>query len=414
MKNKKVVLKSLIGIFMCIEIISIFLMMKANQNRELYKKEIKNNENALAIYIKSEDGSYVKSFGNTWPGEGYRLNENYTKCLDLNSELIENAFSYADNTFTLTTTKVAFCYLFFDATGVPAGLDIFNSSPSGLEKSTLLGNMYRFVGQQSSGVNNYVCFGTSDQGECTSYPDKYMYRIIGIENDTYRLKVIKKDALDSTYSWASDNTTYTPWSESQIFYALNGDDFLRTDNYISDAWRNKIDNYNWLYGSMMHSDTTYGAKQGANGIYDIESGKTLAKWYEKAEANNNNVLQEKVHSDKVNAKIGLVNLSDVYFAPAGGSLLGNVSCHGEVSSSSNCSGSWLTLVQNDATAPSNIEWSMSRNGWDTNYYYINTITNGTITNSYQSDKYSVRPVFYINYVNLKGGNGTMTDPFIIE
>ena len=126
-----------------------------------------------------------------------------------------------------------------------------------------------------------------------------------------------------------------------------------------------------------------------------------------------NITKEDVQN-KVNAKIGLVNLSDVYFAPAGGSLLGNVSCHGEVSSSSNCSGSWLTLVQNDATAPSNIEWSMSRNGWDTNYYYINTITNGTITNSYQSDKYSVRPVFYINYVNLKGGNGTMTDPFIIE
>lgn len=70
-------------------------------------------QDKLAVYIKDSEGEYVEYDGNAWPS-GYSLNTDLSKCLDVNKNVIENAFTYADGVFKLTTNTTSYCYLYFD------------------------------------------------------------------------------------------------------------------------------------------------------------------------------------------------------------------------------------------------------------------------------------------------------------
>ena len=52
-------------------------------------------------------------------------------------------------------------------------------------------DLRRFVGDYTTVIDNFICFGTNDQNDCKSNMGTYMYRIIGIDTETNELKLIK-------------------------------------------------------------------------------------------------------------------------------------------------------------------------------------------------------------------------------
>ena len=76
---------------------------------------------------------------------------------------------------------------------VGSGYSLIAHAPEGLS-TELVGGLYRY---QGATVNNYICFGTTEKNTCTGDTDKYMYRIMGI-NEVGQMKLIKKESINGT------------------------------------------------------------------------------------------------------------------------------------------------------------------------------------------------------------------------
>ena len=87
--------------------------------------------------------------------------------------------------------------------------------------------LLRYVGTATDAnehrLNNFICFGTTDESTCTSNPDKYMYRIIGITTENIaegygvkdQLKIIKA-SKSSSQQWFSSDSNSGKWSSTII------------------------------------------------------------------------------------------------------------------------------------------------------------------------------------------------------
>ena len=116
--------------------------------------------------------------------------------------------------------------------------------------------------------------------------------------------------------------------------------------------------------------------------------------------NNGNQIKDKEGSSLASqkSKIGLMYLSDYYFAYQDGS--------GKTNCSSVCN-SWLML--------SISEWTMTRYGYSSYYRAWYVSSDGSTTNNTVDFALGIRPVFYINGNNIgMTGKGTLGDPFIIN
>ena len=255
---------------------------------------------------------------------------------------------------------------------------LIKNKPANLS-STLEAGMYRYQGTYNIVKNNYICFGTNNKSTCTGNTDAYMYRIIGIQENG-QMKLIKKEALNSTVQWWSDYTTDVTWPNSLIYTTLNGNDFLLNETYVPTGWENKIATTTWKYG-----DTTKSGSYDGPTIYAIENAWTTT----------------------VSAKIGLMYIHDYYYAYASGGAPG---------SSSNARTAWINLSKNDTSAPSESEWTMSRYGLDGSAYRAwRTDSYANIVAPNFNNAISVRPLFYLeSNVKLIGGSGTSTDPYLIN
>ena len=152
--------------------------------------------------ISDGNGSYVESSSNEFPTEGYKFNTELSGCIDLNGNKIDSTLSYSDGMISISSNKTSMCYVYFDEIPpVPVAQYLLENPTSGLN-TTEEGGLYRYQGTNDT-VNNYICFGTSDKSTCTGNTDIYMYRIIGINEDG-QLKLIKKEALNTTYAWHSN------------------------------------------------------------------------------------------------------------------------------------------------------------------------------------------------------------------
>ena len=397
----------------------------------ILKQEIDNK--TFAMYIKNDD-AYEVYEGNNFPNE-YVLNINKSKCVDKDGIEIENALYTKDNKVGVRSNKSFYCYLYFDKS---LGLEIKDKSPNGLKIDKERGAMYRFQGQQNDNIENYICFGTSDKDTCLKDIDHYMYRIIGIEAETGRVKVIKKEALENTYQWYTDYVTDIKLPDSIFFKAINGEAFLENADYVLEGWEEKISNNTWTYGDMWEN-SDIGAKQFGAGLYETEFGKKISGWYEKSkleeekpdiikqevtwEENNTypkgTILYYKVISEiwsnKVDSKISLMYLNDYSY-----SLGDDAKCnyYDEEINYSKCKLGWIHLSQNDTSAPDASEWTMSRSGWGPSHGAIGGYSikeTGCVDYLILTDSISIRPVFYIDSSQtLKGGLGTLEDPFIIQ
>ena len=327
--------------------------------------------------ISDGNGNYVESSDNGFPTEGYKFNSELSGCIDLNGNRIDSTLSYSDGMISISSDKTSMCYVYFEP--ILVGEYLMANPTSGLN-TTMEGGLYRF---QGTSANNYICFGTSDKSTCTGNTDAYMYRIIGI-NSSGQLKLIKKEALNSTIEWWSDYSTDKAWPDSTIKTNINGSSFLSNTTYVPSGWNDKIATTTWKYGDNTNVNQT------AANLYTTENG-----W-----------------STTTSAKIGLMYAHDYAYAYQSGGL--NCSSSGSYST---CKTAWIHLSQNDSGVPSSYEWTMSRYGYysGNGYYYAWAVFSGGYVNSAGLNyTRAVRPVFYLTSdVTYLSGTGTASDPIII-
>jgi len=388
--NKKMCV-IVILVLVIIESCTLFLMYKSFSNKNTNLDEVNlniNNSNMFAIMLEQEDGTYKEDTTNTWP-TNYEFNTNMSGCIDQNGNKLDGVLSYdsANNIATVDTTNTSYCYLYFNIpscdSGDILGKCLITSPTNGLIVQKKSGEMYRYQGIQGE-VDNYICFGTTNSENCTENTDAYMYRIIGI-NENSQLKLIKKEALNKTMQWWSDNATDIAWPNSLIYEAINGSEFLTNSTYVPTGWENKIATHSWKYGALELGDQT-------------ETGLEV---FEK----------ENSWSDTVNSKIGLMYVYDYYLAY-------NDTINAQHNS---LKSGWFYIANNDTSVPGQgFEYTMSR--WEYTgkksafFASVNLpIMKGEIVADGIDYNLAIRPVFYLNNnIFYISGTGTIDDPFIIS
>ncbi len=400
-------------IFLSVVIIGIIISYNNNiknnnevkELTEINVNELKDNKN-LAIMVKgtSEEEYTQMESRDSWP-EYPKYIYIKAECDDGNgSKLVgTNVINYDEKTnkLTMTTKTTLYCTLYFAEPGdaysliVKQGGDTFKQAEND-------NTMHRFIGTYEEVLNNYICFGTTNQGDCVQNPDEYMYRIIGVvtgENDLNlkvgQIKVIKATSIKGddgnvkTMKWASSsNSSYYnfTWDYSDstsdkgatLRYYLNNDFY----NDLQEPWKSKITTQQWYKGD----DT---AANSATGITNERTSITN-------DTSNPNGYP-----------IGLMYASDYYnsWTYVGSSPYSTDSwlniCHGYKTGSSSCS--------NQA------EWTMTRFG----YSYGNILawyvgTNGGLGGPALDSPHTVRPVFYLASNVKLTGQGNDIEPFIIS
>ena len=377
---------ALILILFIIEMFSLFLMVKSFNNKDLekIKEEHKVTKKQFSIYVKNDQGNYEEYIdGNLFP-LGYQLNLKKSNCIDSKKNIVDGVLTFSNNKVTITSNKSIYCYLYFDE-GIKQntlGSSIYNIDSDNINEEA---GLFRYQGTNEEVTNNYICFGTSDLNTCKNSPGTYMYRIIGITKEG-QLKLIKKEALDTTYRWYSSNTSDVAWTSSQLYTGLNTSSFVNNSSYLYmkevSEWYSKIENINWNYGTVTDEDAS------AENIYAEETN----------------------FSNTISAKIGLMYIHDYYYGLKGGN---NCSSSGDYES---CMTSWIYLKNNDSSAPNSNEQLLARASKSGSNYptYIISIT-GFVTRSNMSTYTSVRPVMYIKASEvLKDGIGTSENPYLLE
>ncbi len=310
-------------------------------------------------------------------------------------------------------------------------LALRNTSTSGTLSKELKGGMFRYQGSAEQVTDNYICFGTDDQQNCLNHQDQYMYRIIGVTPEG-RLKVIKKEALEDTYQWYTDDDTDIEFPESNIFEAISGDKYLKNNNYVPAGWEGKISNNIWTYGDSWVDNTT-GTERTGEDLYLIETGREGTMWYEKANKEDSNVQSHLIDfegspyfqqttyyvvhtnekwSKSFESKVSLMYFHDYYY-----SVSDEANCLILKNTYEICRNGWIQLLQNDSELIYDSEWTMARMGW-------NPIAGGQTASilhgagSAGGDTFVsyllVRPVFYLNNDIEISGKGTTTEPYMIK
>jgi len=373
-------------------------------------KEI-DEYSGIALMLEQSDGTYEKSENNDWPTKGYKLNQRLSGCVDESGNTIKKALTYEYGTLKVKTRVNASCYLYFDSRKA-ATEELINTAGSDLWDSTLEDDGYRYVG---TNPDNYICFGTDSQSECLNDTDKYMYRIIGIFEDSegnQHLKLIKKEALNTAYQWHSANTADTNWEDSDLYKGLNGSYFATNSeySYMQDTnWTDKIENWTWTATNTL----SY-----SNAGPDYYDGITIENVY-LHEMNRNSKTNTIGEWSTISSKIGLMYVNDYYL-----SLGETILDYAGFKNKEVLKTGWMHLSNNDSAILSSTtvgplseyEWTMSRyDSYENVYFAWRVSTNGSVGALEVHTMFSARPVFYLESdVELKEGLGTSSEPYIIN
>ncbi len=400
----------------------------------ILKQEVNNK--TFAMYKEDTENNYVPFEEADFP-KGYYLNIEKSKCIDNNGNKLEGVLSYENNEVTITSGNTTYCYLYFDKS---VGLKIIESNPANLNENQA--GMFRYQGSKDVVNNNYICFGTSDQNTCTTNPDKYMYRIIGIDEQSYELKLIKETPIKEIkndeeittfpYHHSTDQNDYInfSWDKSDIYKRLNGKSVNNTEysnifidseyyDYLEDKkWQDIISPHEMLIGTV-HENYIGNPEQ----AYQIEQGKGLVRWAER-EAFKNYITEEmnchtydvddrvgcdctKYWNTKTISKIFLYNITDYYYAIKENGL----DCMQNSSSKTDeCFNGWMLDAQHYSTSMIFFGAEFTNLVYDSLSYMPNRGLGGV----HCSNDTEIKPVFYlINTINLTG-YGTIDTPYIIN
>ena len=399
MKNKKILI--MVSAVILLSVVLFIGSLISKQDTELDEVKLNDlNKDSFAIMVEQSDGTYAES--NTYPTGNYMLSKDRSGCIDKHGKSIPNSVSYKNGTVTFKTNSSSYCYVYFDKLTLVKYLLNEETRPSSLWTSTLDGDGYRFVGTDPS---NYLCFGIEDKDTCVGNTDLYMYRIIGIFKDSegkQYVKLIKKEALNTSYAWHSPGTTNANWGDSALYTGLNGGYFLNNTTYSymqNEIWSGKIKDWAWSAVNTL-------ASSGPNYYTGVTSSQIY--YHEMNHENKTSTVGEWTNPS---GKIGLMYIGD-YMLSLGESAL---SYKGS-SNSATLNTGWMVLTKSDSTAPSAYEWSISRYGKSGSYYHSWYISSGGYPSNQQHNvKISVRPVFYlVSNEEYVSGTGSKTDPFMLD
>ncbi len=230
----------------------------------------------------------------------------------------------------------------------------------GGDHTTLVDELYRYVGTYEEVTNNYICLGKTFKDTCQD--GENMYRIIGITEDG-KLKVIKAKKYGTNQRWFSSSSNSENWGSTEVYTYLNSTFYKSLDKRIQGL----IDNYTW---KMEYSNS-----------YPWGSAIVTSE-------------------GTVTANIGLIYASDYVNAYKDFSLE-----------------NWLFISHGLNENVEENEWTMSRYGYfgdDDTYRAWTELTDGFMHGSLVDNAFAVRPVFYIKPNITLSGEGTESNPFIIH
>ena len=253
----------------------------------------------------------------------------------------------------------------------------------------------------------------------------------GTGNTETRIKLIKKTSIGS-YSWdtsdSSVNSGYgvNDWSQADLMKELNGD-YLDTTLQANTNWYNGRNN-----AQSATFDITKRLGLTAQGLIGN------AKWYlgghYKSTDRVPSIMYTKERGTEVygnptgtcndgacpratdwTGKVALIYTSDYGYATAGGNTTTRSDCIGTITTSNWNNSSYSDCKNNDYLKPSSgYNWLLSppSNNANRAFYVYDT---GFVYGDYTYTTYGVLPAVYLkSNVSITGGNGTPTDPYILN
>ncbi len=312
----------------------------------------------------------------TWPQKTEYMYAG-TKCTDASGNDVGDTtpylkFAESDYTATITTKKTIYCTLYF-ANGRPA-LEVLKAKggdyyAGGGNHTTVVDELYRFVGTASQVTNNYICLGASENPDTCKSDVNNMYRIIGVTTDG-KLKVIKAKKYGSNQQWGA-NSWYHTWSDSPLKTYLNGTFYGSLDVRIKELIENHTWNMEYQYSDAWPSSNPTSSSLATDGT--------------------------------IGAKVGLMYASD--YPNAGPNVTNNLT-------------NWLFIQNGWSENSAEDEWTMTKGGEASSGYTAFAVRNyGSMYPAYRDGSLAVRPVFYLNTGNGSNvgliGEGTVNIPYTI-
>ena len=304
-------------------------------------------------------------------------------------------------------------YVISQYTGVQGENSIYYHSSS-LSDSTA-DNSYRYAGSSET-TNNFVCFG-SDEKPC---PTDNLYRIIGVFEENYHgitgqqlVKLIKYDYANSNLLGQDGNynNNYTPNEKYYKGKLSSIDSYVWYKTDYSNTWSNSLLNKTNLNINFIDNIGKKWAEKiqktlwkiGSNNLVNI-LGITPSIAYQNEVVNPNpgNYSTDITYE----AKIGLMYVTDYYFASHYCSWTTDTAYYNSNCKSVNNSINWMYMGAS--------EWTISRDA-DTADFALYLSENESPDSDYVTNSFSIRPTFLLTSTTLYvSGSGTMNDPIIIN
>ena len=268
-------------------------------------------------------------------------------------------------------------------------------------------NSYRYAGPSET-TNNYVCFGyDSTDGSC---PSDNLYRIIGVFGD--EVKLIKYDYAKSTllgtdgdyvriyngsgtnkgqnskteigaYHWNYSNgsSSTNDWSLSRLNTVNLNKNYLNKIDENGTKWSEKISDHTWKVRGNTYSNI---ADQTAPNAYQNE-------------------INSPATNKTVNAKVGLMYVSDYGYAASSSSWSTALSSYNNANVTAN---NWMYMGL--------YEWTLAPRS-DTSNRAFHVYGAGDVDGNGVSSLNAVRPVLYLkSTIGYGGGNGTAAKPILVK
>ena len=270
-------------------------------------------------------------------------------------------------------------------------------------------NMEYAGGGKWNGVNNFVCFGSSE----TPCPTDNLYRIIGVIDG--KVKLIKYDYATSTllgtdgdYGESSNpDSTYYKGSLTSIdqYYWNYKNDTSINDGHGSNIWSTSLLNKINLNTNFINNVGSTWANKIATTTWKV-GGNTSILLSVPSVAYKNEIVTP-AENTTYDTKIGLMYASDFYYAasPRAWTLVGCDFDEGKDYSDASAN-NWIYMGHN--------EWIVSRKSDNSNYAFL-VVYFGFVLYSSVSGDAGVRPSFNLSSsITYVSGNGSMSNPIRIN
>ena len=280
---------------------------------------------------------------------------------------------------------------------------------------------YRYIG---ANPNNYVKFNDE------------LWRIIGVfdvDDGTgkieKRMKIIRNESIGN-YSWDNKDTSTgaekdygkNNWSDARLNYLLNPGH--ESETYGGSLFWNRKSGtcYSEMYNATKSCDFT------STGLTD--SAKSMigdAKWYLGGSSTYNDVTAPMFYTRERGTtvysgrstnwigKVGLMYPSDYGYATSGGSSTNRASCMSKELYHWSSSGNYSDCTNNDwLYYSSTVQWTMSPHATYSNCVF-RVLASGEVDHNSAINTNAIHPVVHLkSTINITGGTGSSTDPFILS